>query len=135
MFGRKARLPINITADPLISPTERLIEFNQMPGPNECKMQEERNKMDIEVKSNIQEAQKKQKMYYDRKHGAPSSLFNVGSLVLKKDFTRKKRKGGKLDRRWVGPYQIIGLLGKGLYKIQKLGSDEVRHYYMYFIHV
>ena len=102
-----------------------------MSAPNECEIQEKRKKIDVEVKSNIQGAQKKQKMYYDRKHGVPGSLFAVGSLVLKKDFTQKKRKGGKLDRRWVGPYQITSLLGKGLYKIQKLGSDEVCHYYVY----
>ena len=44
----------------------------------------------FEVKSNIQKAQKKQKMYNDRKHGASSSLFNVGSLVLKKDYEKEK---------------------------------------------
>ena len=40
-------------------------------------------------------------------------LYQVGALVLKKDFKRKKRKGGKLDDRWLGPYMISKDLGKG----------------------
>ena len=48
------------------------------------------------MKSNIEAAQAKQKKYYDEKFGA-SLCFRVGSTVFKKDFTRKKRKGGKLD--------------------------------------
>ena len=48
------------------------------------------------------EAQKKQKEVYDRKHADPPK-FAVGTIVLKKDFCRKKRKGGCLDHRWSGP--------------------------------
>ena len=47
-------------------------------------------------------------------------LYQVGALVLKKDFRRKKRKGGKLDDRWLGPYMISKDLGKGFYSL----SDE-----------
>ena len=36
------------------------------------------------------------KTYYDQKFGA-ASCFGVGSDIFMKDFTRKKRKGGKLD--------------------------------------
>ena len=41
-------------------------------------------------------------------------MFSVGAVVLKKDFLRKKRKGGKLDAKWVGPYKIA----KGLYRLE-----------------
>ncbi len=30
---------------------------------------------------------------------------------------RKKRKGGKLDDRWLGPYQVSKDLGKGFYSL------------------
>lgn len=62
-------------------------------------------------------AQQKQKEVYDRKHHQPD-VYAVGALVLKKDFTRKKRKGGKLDSKWVGPYKIAKVLGKGLYRLE-----------------
>ena len=45
-------------------------------------------------------------------------MFATGALVLKKDFTRKKRAGGKLDHRWTGPYKMVSALGAGLYRLQ-----------------
>ena len=81
------------------------------------KLMEERRVRLESVKANIVLAQKRQKEQYDRKHSNPE-VFAVGSLVLKKDFTRKKRAGGKLDHRWIGPYQISCALGRGLYRLQ-----------------
>ena len=69
------------------------------------------------VKANILIAQERQKACYDRKHANPN-IFVVGSMVLKKDFRRKKRAGGKLDPSWVGPYTIVKALGRGLYSLQ-----------------
>lgn len=48
---------------------------------------------------------------------ASSSTFDVGTKVLLKGFTRKKRKGGKLDKKWKGPFKIRKNIGKGLYRI------------------
>lgn len=69
------------------------------------------------VKENIIPAQKRQKDQYDCKHSNPE-VFAVGALVLKKDFTRKKRAGGKLDHRWTGPYKITSAIGRGLFRLQ-----------------
>ena len=44
----------------------------------------------------VENAQRNQKLYYNQKH-AVGDLFTVGSLVLKKDFRRKKQRGGKMD--------------------------------------
>ncbi len=44
---------------------------------------------------------------------------------MKKDFSRKKRKGGKLDMKWLGPFKIVGSLGRGLYRLQKIDSNEI----------
>lgn len=46
-------------------------------------------------------------------------------MVLKKDFLRKKRKGGKLDAKWVGPYIIHSVLGKGFYSLQLVENPEI----------
>lgn len=53
-------------------------------------------------------------------------FIQVGSHVLKKDFTRKKRKGGKLDDRWLGPYTISKDLGKGFYSLSDSMSVIVK---------
>ena len=71
------------------------------------------------AKKNILRAQAKQKAAYDQRHCHPQ-VFKVGALVLKKDFTRKKRKGGKLDSKWEGPYEIVCSLGCGLYRLQNV---------------
>ena len=52
-----------------------------------------------QAKANIILAQQRQKKAYDRKHSNPR-IFWTGALVLKKDFTQKKRKGGKLDSKY-----------------------------------
>ena len=58
----------------------------------------------------IEKAQKKQKKNYDKKF-CSNSRYVAGDLVLKKDFRRKKRRGGKLDYRWVGPYGSFPIEG------------------------
>ena len=70
------------------------------------------------AKQNILEAQHRQMEAFDRKHACPLT-YKVGARVLKKDFTRKRRRGGKLDCKWVGPYRIAAHLGKGLFRLER----------------
>ena len=84
---------------------------------------QKRQELYDQVKENIKEAQKKQKEVYDRKHTDPPK-FAVGTIVLKKDFRRKKRKGGCLDHRWIGPYKIVKDVGKGFYSIQNVDNGK-----------
>ena len=116
-------MPVDINAEANYDPDQKLREFANKDEPNEEQNDTKRRKMEGLVKSNIEAAQSKQK-YYDEKFGA-SSCFRVGSTVLKKDFTRKKRKGGKLDYRWQGPYIITAALGKGLFQLKELNGDKV----------
>ena len=44
--------------------------------------------------------------------------------MLIRDNKRKKRKGGKLDYRWLGPYEIVKSLGKGLYSLKGVENPE-----------
>lgn len=84
---------------------------------------QKRQELCDQVKENIKEAQKKQKEVYDRKHTDPPK-YAVGTIVLKKDFRRKKRKGGCLDHRWIGPYKVVKDVGKGFYSIQNLENRK-----------
>ena len=44
-----------------------------------------------------------------------------------KDFARKKRKGGKLDVRYVGPFVIVKSLSRGVYQlVSEDGKSTVR---------
>ena len=124
MFGRTARLPIDFNADSCYDADEKVEEFMDAESMDSFECAAKRQKTEQVIKENIKKAQAKQKRLYDLKHGA-ASCFNVGSLVLKKDFRRAKRKGGKLDYRWQGPYIITGSAGKGLFKLKQLNGDQV----------
>ena len=62
---------------------------------------------------NIIAAQLRQKEAYDKKHCKPGQ-FQCEQLVLLKNFSRKKVKGGKLTERFLGPYTIINVLPNGV---------------------
>ena len=70
------------------------------------------------AKQNVEAAQEKQKADYNKKH-ANLSVHAIGSKVLVKHFTHKKRREGKLDFRWLGPYYIMKNIGKGSYLLQE----------------
>ena len=65
-----------------------------------------------QVAMNIKVAQNKYKKQYDKKH-TKASDFCIGQLVLKKDFTCKKTKGGKLSIRYVPPFTITRVRSRG----------------------
>ena len=62
---------------------------------------------------------KNRKQITPRNMHANPSVYAIGSKVLVMDFTHKKRKEGKLDFRWIGPYYIMKNLGKGSYLLQE----------------
>ena len=125
MFGRVARLPVDINTDKQYDPDRILQQILASDEPDEEERSAKRRKTEADVKANIEKAQQKQKEYYDRKHDA-SSCYSVGDEVLKRDFRRKKRRGGKLDFRWQGPFVITASLGKGLFKLKESDGEKVR---------
>lgn len=126
MFGRKAYLPIDATLEKS-TPEQLLGEWQQQSGFTTADIEgftASRQKLVEDAKSNIKEAQKKQKHYYDLKHAKPC-IFDIGAKVLLKDFTRKKRKGGKLDKKWIGPFEVQKSLSKGLFVISAIDNPSV----------
>ena len=99
MFGCRGTLPINIELRKA-GPEEMLRKHLDAIPANEpddfTRLQKEQQKRLEEAKANILAAQEKKKDQYDRKC-ACLECYQVDALVLKKDFLRKKRKGGKLD--------------------------------------
>ena len=76
------------------------------------------------VTENIKIAQEKQKNIYDRKHSNPPK-FDIGTKVLKKDFWRKRRAGGCLDSRWLGPFEVTKDAGKGFFSLKNLVDGKL----------
>ena len=130
MFGRQAKMPIDFNAEEDYKPEEKLEQHLASQQPSDDAVAIHRKAIEESVKKNVEKAQKKQKKYYDEKHGA-SSCYTTGSLVYKKDFRRKKRRGGKLDYLWEGPFVIVAALGKGLFKLQEVNGTKVSYSLIY----
>ena len=86
-----------------------------------------------EAKANIAAVQNRQKEQYDSKHRKQGiycsinilqGVYKVGAKMLMKDHKRRKRKGGKMDPKWLGPYLITQVLGKGLYALRDLRTNQ-----------
>ena len=122
MFGRKATLPIDLKMEQV----EAVVNHGLFFQDNVLDIEEitkQRCSVVKQVKENIEKAQIKQKQNFDRRHANPKA-YQIGTKVLKKDFTRKKRKGGKMDCRYVGPFVITKSLGKGLYSLTSVESPK-----------
>ncbi|KAL5515867.1 hypothetical protein EMCRGX_G001108 [Ephydatia muelleri] len=124
MFGRKAIHPLDLDAGVHQGPCNEA-EVTICSQETEIQQKESQHKALLEeVQKNIISAQKKQKKQYDKKH-SKAVFYSAGTHVLKKDFRKKNRKGGKLDFPWVGPYLITRSLGKGFYELQSCGKGRV----------
>lgn len=122
MFGRTATLPIDINME-----KKSANDFAKLPHKFDDKIhqqqQKKRNDILVAAKKNIIAAQEKQKNYYDTKRANPH-LFMVNQKVLLKDFRRKKRKGGKLGMRYIGPYKITSVTRKGVCHLKHVVSGK-----------
>lgn len=76
------------------------------------------------AKENINEAQKKQKQYFDAKHRPPT--FKVGDKVWLFNSRKDTCKGGKLDYNWHGPYEIIEQNTKGTYRLKQCAWEDLK---------
>uniref|UniRef100_A0A1X7V8J8 Uncharacterized protein n=1 Tax=Amphimedon queenslandica TaxID=400682 RepID=A0A1X7V8J8_AMPQE len=127
MFGRKAYLPVDIEYES--NDGEEILEECHASAENKHEtvsaLTSKYRSMLQDAKENIKLSQNKQKEQYDRKHSTRQLKFSVGTLVLKKDFLKKKRKGGCMDPKWLGPYKIIKDLGKGFFSLQCIDTEDV----------
>ena len=90
MFGRQAKLLVDFNVEEDYDPAEKLqYHICSHDTPDEV-VSTNKKAIDDAVKKNIEQAQEKQKEYYDKKHGC-SSCYSTGSLVWKKGFSTKKK--------------------------------------------
>ena len=129
MFGRKAVLPIDLDIDKC-DPSDILrhqLEYNPEGSISSTaveRMMQHRQQLLEAAKANIKKQQERQKELYDRKHARPNA-FAVRERVLRKDFTRKKRRDGKTNHCYQGPFVITKNLGKEFYRLQDVEDPGV----------
>ena len=90
MFGREARLPINLTQVKHAKEQHKELAFSEKVE----KMLDMQKSLHDQARQNIQEAQERQKHQYDAKHNSRTTL-KVGDNVLLQEMKNKGRKGGK----------------------------------------
>lgn len=125
MHFREAKLPIHIKMERATG--EGLSEL-----PTESKMLESTRaliKLQDEYRAraahNIARAQERQKQQYDRNHNTNTTL-KIGDKVLKENSKNKHRMGGKLDKRWTGPFIISEDLEKGRFRLKTLAGKTLK---------
>ena len=99
------------------SPEKVLEEFNNAASAERnaaflTKLMDMRLAIINKAKENIAAAQEKQRKH-NCKHANPA-VYHIGSEVLVKEFLQRKKKEGKIDYCWLGPYVILNNLGKGI---------------------
>ena len=72
-----------------------------------------RKKLDVEVKANVNETQKRQKKHYDVKH--QQALFEIGQVIFVKNMKKLSKKGDKMEPNWTGPYEVAECVGNNNY--------------------
>eukprot|EP00731_Ephydatia_muelleri_P001994 Em0001g1994a len=121
MFGRKAVLPIELSFND--KGKTLLDDYETQQDSDFCHVYLTNARKDIleDVKRNVMDAQRIQKRNYSRKRGK-GSHFGIGDKVLKKDFRCKNPAEGALDPKWLGPYEVMKDIGKGLFLVKR-GDD------------
>lgn len=141
MYGREARLPIDITQP---KPEEDDITQELTLDERVKRVIAFQKEIHDKARDHVVKAQEKQKQRYDVKHNGRTELkvtsiqnsiiscyihrlfilLQVDDKVLVQEMKNESRKGGKLDLQFRGPYTIAKDLRKGSYKL-KDGNGKV----------
>lgn len=123
MYGREARLPIDIT---LQASSESQEEQEVDLETKVERMLEMQKKLHENALANIQRAQANQKQQYDAKHNTCTKL-KVGDMVLVECKKNNGRKGGKLEINFKGgPYTIAEDVGKGQFRLKDAQGNALK---------
>ncbi|VFQ84428.1 unnamed protein product [Cuscuta campestris] len=118
-YGCEARLPIEAK---IMTFREKVYKEkgNEEDHLAERNLLEER-RMVAEAK--MMEYQQAAKAYHDNKVGP--RYFQVGDEVLRRRGASKPGEGGKLAKKWEGPYRVTAILRPGTYKLETMEGREL----------
>ena len=125
MYGREAVLPVQLQ---LIdhnqdgSVVDELHVENDTVQSYATQLEKVKKELFPKVDVNIKKAQKKQKELYDER--CTPEKYQIGDLVLVKNMRNLSRAGGKTDEWWTGPYAIVNIHEKGLYRLRKSSDGK-----------
>ena len=117
MYGVDARMPMELQ-----EACNTLIEVQDNITPEDIQARlrfvtEKVSGVRDSAKTNIEAAQASQKRRYDIKHKGPE--YQVGNKVLRYNRRRDTRMGDKLGQPFTGPYEIVEVVGRGVYRLKQ----------------
>ena len=121
MLGRELSLPIDLTME-----APRQEETVDSPSETDYayQLRKRMQRAHQRARENLAESARRQKRTYDQK--AEGSRFGVGDFVWLHNTARTKGLSPKLQRRWHGPYLIVGKLSDVTYRIQQAQNGKKR---------
>ncbi|KAL5491158.1 hypothetical protein EMCRGX_G016393 [Ephydatia muelleri] len=125
MYGREAVLPVQLQ---LIDRNQDGSVVDELHVENDTvqlyatQLEKIKKELFPKVDVNIKKAQKKQKEFYDER--CTPEKNQIGDLVLVKNMRNLSRAEGKTDERWTGPYAIVNIHEKRLYRLRKLSDGK-----------
>ena len=124
MYGRAPMRPVDLDMNP--PKVDEAIEQTATGSAQSIldAMQEVRELLKEKAVKKINMAQTRQKESFDRRKKSFPSL-SVGTMVMLKNTKRINRQGDKLQRKWIGRYEIIEDMGKGRFKLRNLSNGNV----------
>ena len=118
LIGRQPTLPIDIKMkgkdyieNDLTEEEVKAIEIEIL-CQNINKLKKMRDEYILIGQSNIEKAQSRQKKAYDRRKNYVSDI-NINDMVMRKLQKNVQRKGGKLEKKFAGPYKVVAKTVKG----------------------
>ena len=117
VYGQEARLPWDIVYG----------QAPNTPMPHEhwvADRKKHMTKVFEMVKDLTSRRQLQQKRYFDSKQRGKFQTFVVGELVMYCDPAARKKQG-KLNKPWFGPYEVVGKISESLYKVKMQGGEKV----------
>jgi hypothetical protein len=122
LYGRQPILPGDLT-------NENYDQVNEIDHPEAVQthieyITEKLDKIRLQAKHNINEAQQKQKHHHDQK--IKEITFKIGDKVLLYESAKAKVHGDKFREKWTGPYYIHEVLGLGAYKLRTIEGNVLK---------
>ena len=76
-----------------------------------------------EARRRIEQDQERQRQRHDQ--NVRLVVFAVNDLVLLHDTAKAKQHTGKFEPKWMGPYRVHAVLGRGVYRLADLDGNVV----------
>ena len=122
LYGREATYPVETVVTTQIPSTAMQETIDDQLVRRTFQLYDQLQEAQNDVREAIRKDQQKQQRRHNR--AVHEQTYKVGDLVLRHDTAQAKTHTGKLLPKWIGPFRICMVLGKGVYRLSTLDGVE-----------